>query len=102
MRVTCKLRAGETACPTKTQYLLKQASGQQVNPERWGRRFRLPAVLAILLLSAIQAQQFTPHIGYVYPAGGRQGTTVQITSISVLWLVRDGTGLARALNRTIT
>ena len=25
------------------------------------------------------------------------GTTVQITSISVLWVVRDGVGLARAL-----
>src|SRR5689334_25025318 len=30
------------------------------------------------------------------------GTTVQTTSISVLWVVRDGVGLARALNLTIT
>jgi hypothetical protein len=32
--------------------------------------------LAVLPLAA---QQITPHIGYVYPAGGRQGTTVQVT-----------------------
>ena len=25
------------------------------------------------------AQQQAPHIGYVYPAGGRQGTTFQVT-----------------------
>ena len=30
------------------------------------------------------------------------GITVQINSTSVLWVVREGTGLARALNRTIT
>jgi len=35
--------------------------------------------LAAALPAALAAQQVTPHIGYVYPAGGRQGTTVQIT-----------------------
>jgi len=37
--------------------------------------------LAIFLMAApaAQAQQFTPRIGYVYPAGGRQGTTFQVT-----------------------
>src|SRR6266850_1504832 len=30
------------------------------------------------------------------------GITVQATSIRVLWVVRDGVGLARALNFTIT
>ena len=30
------------------------------------------------------------------------GTTVQMISISVLWVVRDGVGLARALKRTMT
>jgi hypothetical protein len=35
-------------------------------------------VLGCLVLSAL-AQQPTPHIGYVYPAGGRQGTTFQVT-----------------------
>ena len=36
--------------------------------------------LALLLMVApsVQAQQFTPRIGYVYPAGGRQGTTFQV------------------------
>jgi hypothetical protein len=32
----------------------------------------------------------------------RIGTTVQATSIAVLWVVREGTGFARALNFTIT
>jgi hypothetical protein len=36
-------------------------------------------LLALLPASAIRAQQNTPHIGYVYPAGGRQGTTFQVT-----------------------
>ena len=39
--------------------------------------------------------------GTAMPTRMRIGTTVQITSISVLWLVRDGTGLARALKRTM-
>jgi hypothetical protein len=30
------------------------------------------------------------------------GTMVQTTSISALWVVREGLGLARALNRIIT
>ncbi len=29
-------------------------------------------------LSSLQAQTGTPHIGYIYPAGGRQGTTFQV------------------------
>ena len=36
------------------------------------------------------------------PTRIRIGATVQTTSISVLWLVFDGTGLRRALKRTIT
>ncbi len=32
----------------------------------------------------------------------RIGTTVQTTSIKVLWVVFEGTGLALALNFTIT
>ena len=32
----------------------------------------------LLPVSAIRAQQNTPHIAYVYPAGGRQGTTFQV------------------------
>ncbi len=37
----------------------------------------VPAVLAVCL-SAAWAQN-APHLGYVYPAGGRQGTTVKVT-----------------------
>ena len=47
---------------------------------------RLSAILgpAVLLAAAAaahaqQQQQLAPHIGYVYPAGVRQGTTVQVT-----------------------
>ena len=36
-------------------------------------------LLALLPASIIRAQQNTPHIAYVYPAGGRQGTMFQIT-----------------------
>ena len=36
-------------------------------------------LLALLPVSAVRAQQNAPHIAYVYPAGGRQGTTFQIT-----------------------
>jgi hypothetical protein len=36
-------------------------------------------LLALLPASAVRAQQNTPHIAYVYPAGGRQGTTFQVT-----------------------
>ena len=34
--------------------------------------------LSILLISAASAQQVDPHIGYVYPAGGRQGTSFDV------------------------
>ena len=39
-----------------------------------------PALSAALLLvfAAAQAQSNSPHIGYVYPAGGRQGTTFEV------------------------
>jgi hypothetical protein len=45
------------------------------------RRRRAILGLAILLaiVPAARAQQVTPHIGYVYPAGGRQGTAVEVT-----------------------
>lgn len=37
-------------------------------------------VFAFLSFASIAlAQQFTPHIGYVFPAGGRQGTSFQVT-----------------------
>jgi len=31
------------------------------------------------MASAVQAQQLAPHIGYAYPAGGRQGAEFQVT-----------------------
>src|SRR5690349_5048214 len=31
-----------------------------------------------LMATAAAAQQVTPHVGYVYPAGGRQGTTFEV------------------------
>ncbi len=40
--------------------------------------------------------------GTAMPTRMRIGTIVHNTSIRVLWLVRDGTGLARALKRTMT
>src|ERR1035437_1054506 len=43
-------------------------------------RLCVESVLALLALShAALAQQQMPHAGYVYPAGGRQGTTFEIT-----------------------
>jgi len=44
----------------------------------------LPAwVCLLMLVPAVQAQN-APHIGYVYPAGGRQGTTFQVVVGGVL------------------
>jgi hypothetical protein len=31
-----------------------------------------------MIVPVVQAQQGAPHLGYVYPAGGRQGTTFQV------------------------
>jgi len=39
--------------------------------------FLLGALLVVP--SVLPAQPATPHVGYVYPAGGRQGTTFQVT-----------------------
>jgi hypothetical protein len=38
----------------------------------------LAAALCLHSLSAQAQQQFSPHIGYVYPAGGRQSATLQV------------------------
>ncbi len=46
------------------------------------RRALLPGALPILLFAAgvcAQPAQREPHIGYVYPAGGQQGTTIEVT-----------------------
>ena len=40
----------------------------------------LAAGLTLFLATeALRAQEFAPHIGYVYPAGGQQGATIQVT-----------------------
>lgn len=40
---------------------------------------RLISIL-LLLAAALPAQQNAPHLAYVYPAGARRGTTVQVTA----------------------
>ncbi|MCL5280081.1 MAG: hypothetical protein M1376_09260 [Planctomycetes bacterium] len=35
-------------------------------------------LLIVLIAPAVRAQPAAPHLGYVYPAGGRQGTTFQV------------------------
>jgi len=44
------------------------------------REYLMPSALAILLAaaSAARAQSFAPRAGYVFPAGGRQGRTVEV------------------------
>ena len=44
-------------------------------------RHAFPAALALLLATAgaAHAQEFAPGIGFVYPAGGKQGTTFRVT-----------------------
>lgn len=42
-----------------------------------GGRVAVPVLLAALPI--LRAQQITPHIGYVYPAGGQQGGTFEVT-----------------------
>jgi hypothetical protein len=50
----------------------------------FGFRISLRVIRLLLIASLLgfvvsaPAQQFTPHVGYVYPAGGRQGTTFQV------------------------
>ena len=43
------------------------------------RRLAAALTAALTVLPTAQAQQRLPHIGYVYPAGGRQGTTLTVT-----------------------
>lgn len=46
-----------------------------MSPYRWHVVLALATLLAV---PAARAQQFTPHIGYVYPAGGRQGSSFEL------------------------
>ena len=48
----------------------------------WPTSYRYLAAMltaGLTILPVVQAQQRPPHIGYVYPAGGRQGTTFEVT-----------------------
>ena len=38
-----------------------------------------PTLIVLLALPLFAQQQQMPHAGYAYPAGGRQGTTFEIT-----------------------
>jgi hypothetical protein len=50
----------------------------------WAQATLLAAFL--LVVPVVQGQQSAPHLGYVYPAGGRQGTAFQV-KIGALWTV---------------
>src|SRR5512143_991446 len=47
-----------------------------IDQPRWHRV--LPVAMVLMAAPNLWAQSRTPHIGYVYPAGGRQGDTFQI------------------------
>ncbi len=50
-----------------------------MDPVRDAGWWAQPTLLVLLLMiPAAWAQQSAPHLGYVYPAGGRQGTTFQV------------------------
>ncbi len=54
----------------------KSAIRNQKLGGRWTQRILLTVFL--LIAPAVQAQPSAPHLGYVYPAGGRQGTAFQV------------------------
>jgi hypothetical protein len=49
-----------------------------MKPFRWQSGWGLAVLLAIVPAAQAQ-QQFSPHVGYVYPAGGQQGKTFEVT-----------------------
>ena len=46
-------------------------------PTRWQSLVRLAGLVAVTSVASAQPAQRKPHIGYIYPAGARQGTTIQ-------------------------
>ena len=52
----------------------------------------LSAVFALAMTGTAPAQEFAPHIGFVYPAGGKQGTTFEVT-VGGQYLVRPTSGI---------
>jgi hypothetical protein len=45
----------------------------------WTLPIAVSLALYLSIASSAQAQQPSPHLGYVFPAGGRQGTTLEVT-----------------------
>jgi len=50
--------------------------GSSMSQTRW--QGALPFVIVLAVVPSLWAQSRMPHIGYVYPAGGRQGDTLQV------------------------
>ncbi len=48
-------------------------------PRRLGGHSLLPMLAAFCLAPVVWAQQNVPHIGYVYPAGGKAGSSFEVT-----------------------
>jgi hypothetical protein len=68
-----------------------------MNRSRFQLILYLAALLAVAASAQAQQRPLTPHIGYVYPAGGRQGATVTVTvggqalvSPSAAWVSGQG------------
>jgi hypothetical protein len=70
----CHLR--RTSCPESTRFGFRTSFGPRSSPSD----FQGLCALGILLCPACPglAQLPTPHIGYVYPAGGRQSATFEV------------------------
>ena len=65
-----------------------------------------PALAAVFALAASAQQQQIPHLGYVYPAGGRQGTNVEIRVggqflNGASWAYISGRGVEASLARYV-
>src|ERR1019366_4997279 len=59
----------------RTSELRSDAQGRSLMPRLL---LRLGVELALLAVTATAQQQQIPHAGYVYPAGGRQGTSFEV------------------------
>jgi len=62
-------------CPSEGEERRGQIAGPGIRA-RWQAFLALAACLAVV--SAVRGQPFTPHVGYVYPGGGRQGATFEV------------------------
>lgn len=50
-----------------------------MNPSRWRTALWAAALLTAVVTSNAQQRPLTPHLGYVFPAGAQQGSTVEVT-----------------------